>query len=99
MNARLAELRARRERLIATSAVQREEMAALLAPWRTRFALADKGIAALRYLRSHLGAVALIAAVLAARSPRRALRWAQRGLLAWRGYRFAAGLLRRSQRT
>jgi hypothetical protein len=94
MNARLTVLRVRRERLSEKAAVQREELALLLAPWRTPLALADSGAAALRYLRSHTGALALVGVALTALAPRRVLRWTRHGLLVWRSYRWVMRLLR-----
>ncbi len=89
MNSRLAAIRLRRERLIVKAAAQRDEVALLLAPWRGPLGLADRGAVAVQYVRAHPGALALAVIVLAALSPRRALRWARRGLTFWRGYRWA----------
>jgi hypothetical protein len=91
---RLAQIRARRERLIARSAAQRDELALVLAPLKGPLAVADRGIAAVQYARAHPGLVAIAAAVLVVLSPRRAFRWARRGFVLWRGYRWAARALR-----
>lgn len=89
MNRRLAEIRLRRERLIAKAAAQRDEVALRLDSWRAPLAVADRGATAVQYVRAHPGALALALIVLAALSPRRALRWARRGVIFWRGYRWA----------
>lgn len=95
MNARrIARIRARRERLVARAAAQRDEITLLLAPLAGPLALADRGLAAAQYVRAHPGAVAIAIAVVVALSPRRAFRWARRAFVVWRGYRFAARALR-----
>jgi hypothetical protein len=86
---RLAQIHARRERLVAKAAVQRDDVAQLLAPWRGPLHFADRGLAAAEYLRAHPALVALAAAVLVILSPKRALRWTQRAFVLWRGYRWA----------
>lgn len=89
MNQRLAEIRARRERLVAQSAVQRDALALLAEHWRAPFGVADHGLQAVRYARAHPGALLAAVAVLVALSPKRAFRFARRALLMWRGYRWA----------
>jgi hypothetical protein len=44
VNQRLAEIRARRERLVAQSAVQRDALALLAEHWRAPFGVADHGL-------------------------------------------------------
>jgi YqjK-like protein len=94
VNRRLAQNHARRERLLGRSAVQRDELAALLTPLRGPLALADRAVAAARWARAHPEAVGLAAAILVVLSPRRALRWASRAFTVWRGYRLASRMLR-----
>jgi hypothetical protein len=94
----LAEIRARRERLLARSAAQREELALLARAWRGPLEITGRGVAAVRYVREHPGALVLAAAVLVALSPKRAFRWARRAVLLWRGYRWALGALERLSR-
>jgi YqjK-like protein len=91
---RLAQIHARRERLLARSAAQRDEMALLLAPLRGPLAVADHGIAVAQYARAHPGLVVIAAAVFVLLSPKRAFRWARRAFTVWRGYRWAARALR-----
>jgi hypothetical protein len=83
VNRKLARLAERRSLLVAQAAVQRTALELNLAPWRARLALADKGIAAVHYVRRHpalmLGAALLVAAL----RPRRVGTWLQRGWLMW----------------
>ena len=95
MNRRLAEIRARRELLLARSAVQRDTLALFVQRWRAPLELADQGIRVVRYAREHPGAVLLAVAAFAALSPKRAFRWARRAVLFWRGYRWAVAALGR----
>lgn len=90
---RLAEIRTRRERLLARAGAQREEVALLLVPWQTPLRIADRGLAAAAHLRTHPELVAVAVIVLLVLSPRRALRWARRAYVAWRGYRWAVRAL------
>ena len=87
MSPRQVELALKKQRLQIRSAVLREEFSAYAAGWMPAFALADRGRAALRWLRRHpVVPAAVLAALLAAR-PRTVLRWAQRGFLAWQALR------------
>jgi hypothetical protein len=95
VNRRLAEIRARRELLLARSAVQRDALALLVQRWRAPLDLADRGFRVVQYAREHPGAVLLAVAALAALSPKRAFRWARRAVVFWRGYRWAAAVLGR----
>ena len=87
---RLDEIQTRRERLLARSAAQRDELALLLAPLKGPLAVADRGIAVAQYARAHPGLVAIAAAIFIVLSPKRAFRWARRAFGVWRGYRWAA---------
>jgi hypothetical protein len=90
---RLAQVRARRERLIAKAAAQRDEMALLLEPWRGPLAVADRGVTVAAYLREHPSIVIVAVAALVVLAPKRAFRWARRAFGVWRGYRWAAKAL------
>jgi len=90
---RLAQIRLRRERLIARAAVERDGIALLASRLRAPLALADRGVLAVQYVRMHPGIVVLAVAAFVVLSPRRALRWARRGVYLWRGYRWALQLL------
>jgi len=84
MNNRLIELAERRERLVAKIAMQRGELAYHAAPWKGVCAIADKGIAAARFLQRHPGLVAGAVGLLVALRPRRALAWLGRGWSLWK---------------
>jgi hypothetical protein len=90
---RLDQISARRERLLARSAAQRDELALLLAPLKGPLAVADRGIAVAQYARAHPGLVAIAAAIFVVLSPKRAFRWARRAFAVWRSYRWAASAL------
>jgi hypothetical protein len=95
VNTRLAEIRARRELLLARSAVQRDALALLFQRCRAPLDLADRGFRVVQYAREHPGAILLAVAVLVALSPKRALGWAGRATAIWRGYRWAVAALGR----
>jgi hypothetical protein len=94
MKARLVELRARRARLVAQAAAEREEIAASLAAWRVPLEVADIGMSAVRYLRSRAGLLAFAGLVVVTLAPQRAARWARRGLLVLQSFRLALATLR-----
>ena len=83
MNRKLTRLAERRSLLIAQAAAQRIALAHNLAPWRARLALADQGVAAVRYVRSHPALILVPVLLFAAVRPRRLGTWLQRGWLAW----------------
>ncbi len=93
---RLAQIHARRERLLAKAAAQRDEVALLLAPWHAPLAVADRGVAIAAYVREHPSLVVVAVAALVVLSPKRAFRWARRAFAVWRGYRWAVGALNRA---
>lgn len=90
----IAEIRRKRERLLVRAAAQRRALARQIEPWQGALGLADRGIAAARYLRSRPALIAAAALIFAALQPRRALRWTRLGFLLWRAWRFARGALR-----
>jgi hypothetical protein len=98
VNRRLAQIYARRERLLARSAAQRDEMTLLLTPLGRPLAVADRGVAAAVYVRTHPEIALVAAAALVVLSPKRAFRWARRAFAVWRGYRWAAAALTRVRR-
>jgi hypothetical protein len=93
---RLAQIHARRERLLAKAAAQRDEVALLLTPWHAPLAVADKGLTVAAYLREHPSIVIVAVAALVVLSPKRAFRWARRSFAVWRGYRWAVNALDRA---
>jgi hypothetical protein len=92
MNGKLTQLAARRERLVAQAAAQRTALVQDLEPWRAPLALADRGMAALRYVRRHPGLLAGAALVIVALRPRRAGKWIR---FAWIGWQFGRRAFRR----
>lgn len=83
MNANLVRLAERRERLVAQAAAQRRALGQDLGPWRKPLALADQGVNALRYIRSHPEWLVGVVILLAVLRPRRVGKWLGRGLVSW----------------
>lgn len=96
MNKKLARLSERRQQLVAQAAAQRTALAQNLEPWRTPLALADKGLAAVRYVKQRpaliIGAVALFGML----RPIRVGKWLQGGLAAFQMVRSLRSLLPKS---
>lgn len=84
MNEKLSRLAERRERLVAQAAAQRMALAQNIEPWRQPLARADRGLAALRYIKSHPAWIVGGAALLAIVRPGRAGNWLTRGWVAWK---------------
>lgn len=84
----------KRARLISRAAAQRSALGREIEPWRVPLALTDRGLVALRYIRSHpkwmVGGMVLLAIL----RPRIAGKWLGRALLSWR----VLGKLRSSMR-
>jgi len=89
MNKRMLEVRKRRGELLARIAAQRTEVAELGARWQVPLALADQGLAAVRYLRSNPFLFAGLAALLVIRR-RGVVGLAKGAWRVWKGYRFIA---------
>jgi hypothetical protein len=83
MNGKLARLAERREQLIAQAASQRAALAGEIETWRKPLALADQGLAALRFIRRNAVWFAGAAAVLAVARPKQTGKWLRRGWFAW----------------
>ena len=81
-------IRQRRAELITRAAQQRDDIAAAIGTMRAPLAVADKGLAAVAYVRSHPGIAAAAIVAAAVISPRRTVRWAQRAVFVWRGIRW-----------
>jgi hypothetical protein len=87
MNRKIAELKHRRGELLARIAAQREQMSTIGADLRTPLALADRGVAAVRYLRNHpLLAAGVLAFVVLHRRGVAALMGRVLGV--WKSYRY-----------
>lgn len=83
MNKKLIRLAERRSQLAAQAAAQRTALAHNLEPWRARLALADQGVAVLRYIGRHPALMVGAALLVAIWRPRRAGKWLQRGWVVW----------------
>lgn len=83
MNPKRVGLAERRERLIAQAALQRMAVAQNIEPWRRPLALADQGLAALRYIKSHPAWIVGGVTLLAAMRPGRIGMRLRRGWMAW----------------
>lgn len=88
MNQRLVAIAAKRARLLERAARERGDVAQTLQSWSQPLGFIDRCLGALRYVISRpplvAGAVLLFALV----RPRRTLKWAQRALGLWQGYRW-----------
>lgn len=83
MSRELQRLAERRNRLVTQAATQRMVLARQMTPWRPRFALADRGIAAVRYARRHPALLAGLGLLATALRSRFSSVWLQRGLVLW----------------
>jgi hypothetical protein len=83
MNKKLNRLAERRERLVIRAAEQRVALAQNIEPYRMPLALADRGINALHYIRSHPEWLVGVVVLLAALRPGRVGKWLGRGLVTW----------------
>jgi hypothetical protein len=84
MNKKLIRLAQRRERLVTRAAEQRVALAQNIEPYRVPLALADRGLYALRYIRSHPEWLVGVVVLLAALRPGRVGKWLGRGWVTWR---------------
>lgn len=87
MNERMLELRQRRGELLARIAVQRGQLVEVISRGEVPLALADQGVAAVRFLRGHPLLVGGIAALLVWRRNGMAGLF-RRSWLLWKGYRY-----------
>jgi hypothetical protein len=83
MNKKRLRLAARRERLVAQASAQRTTLAENIEAWREPLALADRGLSALRYIRSHPEWTAGVTFLIAALMSRRTGKWLGRGWVTW----------------
>ena len=90
MNKQMREVMRRRGELLASIAAQREQVAQIGTRWQTPLALADQGLAAVRFLRSRPVLFAGVAALLMIRKRGVMMGLAKYGALAWKGYRYFA---------
>lgn len=84
MNKKLLKLAQRRERLVSEAEAQRMQLVQTVDILRPALAMADKGLAAIRYIKAHpllmAGGGAVLMKVL---RPSRIGKWFGRGLFAW----------------
>lgn len=87
MNRKMSAVMQRRGELLARIAAQREQLAETGARWKAPLALADQGVAVVRFLRAH---PALVAGAVALVTIRRGgvMGLAKGGWRVWKGYRF-----------
>jgi YqjK-like protein len=92
MNKKLRNLAERRETLVAEAAAQRLLMAQNVETWRKPLAIADRGLAAVSYIKSHpiLTAGTSLGLFTVMRSSS-ASKWFQRGWLVWQVVRRLRG--------
>ena len=90
----IAEIRARREQLIADAARQRDEFSRNYSTLEGPARLVDRGIGLVGWLRKRPLVVGVVTAVLVVIRPRGALKLAGRGLFAWRALRTIRGFLK-----
>lgn len=87
MNKQMALVMQRRGELLARISAQREQVAVLGARWQAPLALADQGLAVVRYLRARPVLVVGVVALLIIRR-RGLVGLARSGWMAWKGYRY-----------
>lgn len=92
MNKQMREVMRRRGELLASIAAQREQVAQIGTRWQAPLALADQGLAVVRFLRSRPVLIAGMAALLIIRKGGVVMGLARYGTLAWKGYRYFAAL-------
>jgi hypothetical protein len=84
----------RRGELLARIAAQREQMTETGARWQAPLALADQGLAVMRFLRSHPALVAGVVALFMVRR-RGVVGLVKGGWRVWKGYRYLTALSER----
>lgn len=87
MTSRLIDLAVRRGELKARIEMQRGALALHAQPLVAALAKGDQVLAGVDWLKRHPGAVGAAVAALVVLKPRRAWRWARRGLVIWQSWR------------
>lgn len=93
MNPRLLELATRHGALKARIDAQRLQLTRHAEPLEQALANGDKLVAGIEWLKQHPLAVGLGVTALVVAKPKRAWRWARRGVVVWRGWRSVKKLL------
>ena len=88
---RLTDLYQRRADLLVRSAAQRVELGEACSTWRLPLAMADRGVAAWRFVHKHPVLLAGVGTVFAMTQPRLTLKWFRRGWTLWQSYRGLTG--------
>ena len=83
----MIEVMRRRERLLLRCGAQRGEIAPLVRQWEGPFAIADRAIAGVNYLRQNPVVLGVLVAILVLVQRRGWWGWAKRGFVVWRAYR------------
>ena len=83
MSDKLIRLAERRERLVAQAAAQRMALEQNIEPWRVPLALADQGLTALRFIKSHPALIVGGGILFAMLKPGSVGKWLQRGWITW----------------
>jgi len=91
MNSKISAVMQRRGELLARIAAQREQAAEIGARWQAPLALADQGLAVVRFLRSHPALVAGVAALFVIRR-RNVAGLVKGGWRVWKGYCYFSAL-------
>lgn len=94
MNEQMLAVMQRRGELLAKIAAQRGQVAQIGARWQAPLALADQGLAVVRFLRSHPALVAGVVALFVIRR-RGVVGLVKGGWRVWKGYRFLTALSER----
>lgn len=87
MTSRLLELAVRRGALQERIAMQRRALSQHAAPLAAALSVGDTVIDGVGWLKRHPVVVLAATAAIVLAKPRGALRWARRGLIAWRGWK------------
>lgn len=90
----MLQIQVQRAHLLARAAAERRNVSARLALWEAPLGVADRSVAAARYLRRHPSIVVAAVALLVLLKPRRAIAWARRAFVAWRTWRWISDRLR-----
>lgn len=91
MNSQMFVVMQRRSELLARIATQREQITETGARWQAPLALADQGLAVMRFLCSHPALVASVTALIVIRRIG-VVGLVKGGWRVWKGYRFLAAL-------
>ncbi len=93
MNPRLLELARRHGALKARIDAQRLQLARHAAPLERALSGGDKALAGVEWLKQHPLVVGAGVTALVVAKPKRAWRWARRGIVVWRGWKSVKNLL------